>query len=124
VAAQVSSLEQQVALDVWSAYYGLQTAVQRMRTSSDLLASATESEHVALARYKEGVGSLLDALVAQLALAGARAEGILARTDFFTSLARLGYATGKLDPLHIEAIVPAGSVMTPPDNGATKNQEP
>jgi outer membrane protein TolC len=42
------------------------------------------------------VGSILDLLNAQSALALARAEDVLARTDFFVSLARLARATGRL----------------------------
>jgi outer membrane protein TolC len=81
---------------VWSSYQAVRTAVRRVETSADLLASATASADVAEARYKEGVGSILDLLNAQSALALARAEDVLARTDFFLSLARLARATGRL----------------------------
>ena len=121
---QATGLEQQVALEVWSAYYDLQTAAQRVRTSRDLLAFATESEDVALARYREGVGSLLDLLTAQAALADARAQVILARTDLFTSLARLGHATGKLGPLQVREIVPSGPVVAPAGENPTRDEEP
>src|SRR2546427_8929685 len=62
-------MEQQVIFQVFDAYYGLRTASQRVRTSADLRASATQSEQVALGRYKAGAGSLLDLLTAQAALA-------------------------------------------------------
>jgi outer membrane protein TolC len=67
-----------------------------MATSKDLLASATESEAVALGRYTEGVGTLLDLLNAQSALAAARAQEIGARSDWFSSAAKLLYSTGGL----------------------------
>jgi outer membrane protein len=97
-AAEVArSLEQDVVNDVWRSFYDLQTAAQRIETAKDLLASATESEQVALGRYTEGVGTLLDLLNAQSALAAARAQDIAARADWFVSAARLLHATGGLN---------------------------
>jgi len=50
--AQFEQLRLQIALDVWTAYQNLTTATQTLRSSADLLASASESEKVALGRYK------------------------------------------------------------------------
>ncbi len=88
--------EQQVVYEVFNAYYGLRTATQQVRTSRDLLASATESEQVALGRYKAGAGSLLDLLTAQAALASARALAIQARLSWNTALAQLAHDVGIL----------------------------
>ncbi len=96
--ADARSYEQQVVLDVWTALAELKTAAQRMETSRDLLGSATESERVALALYREGVGSILDLLTAQVALASARSQEIEARTDWLLGIAHLAYATGSLGP--------------------------
>jgi outer membrane protein TolC len=95
-AASARATEQTVVNDVWTSWYEVQTAQQRMATSKDLLASATESEAVALGRYTEGVGTLLDLLNAQSALAAARAQEIGARSDWFSSAAKLLYSTGGL----------------------------
>jgi outer membrane protein TolC len=94
--ARLNSLEQQVVLEVWTSYYNLKTAEQRVRTSEDLLKSATESYQVALGRYKAGVGSILDLLSAQSALEGARAQRVQATADWFVSLAALARDTGTL----------------------------
>jgi outer membrane protein TolC len=94
--ARLNSLEQQVVLEVWTSYYNLKTAEQRVRTSEDLLKSATESHQVALGRYKAGVGSILDLLSAQSALEGARAQRVLSTADWFVSLAALARDTGSL----------------------------
>jgi outer membrane protein len=94
--AQADSLSNQVILEVWVSYYGLKTARQKIQTSSDLLDSAQESEKVALERYKAGVGSILDLLAAQSALADARAQEISSRTDWFFSLAQLSHDIGAL----------------------------
>ena len=95
-AAQARAVEESVINDVWTRWYDVKTAAQRMETSKDLLDSATESGKVALGRYKEGVGSLLDLLNAQSALALARAQEIGARADWLVAAARLIYSTGGL----------------------------
>jgi outer membrane protein TolC len=95
-AAQARLAEQAVINEVWTSWYAVKTAAQQMLTSKDLLNSATESEQVALGRYKEGVGTLLDLLTAQTALAQARAQEIAARADWLVAAARLLYSTGGL----------------------------
>jgi outer membrane protein len=94
--AQLDSLNQQVTLDVWTSYYDHQTASQQVKTSRDLLESAKQSYEVVAARYKAGVGSILDLLTAQGALDRARALETQARTAWFVTLARLAHATGTL----------------------------
>jgi len=96
--AQAQSLRQEVVFQVFSAYYALQTATRRVGTAEDLLASAEQSNEVALGRYKAGVGSVLDLLAAQTALAGARAQLVDARLSWSVSLAQLAHDAGVLDP--------------------------
>jgi outer membrane protein len=97
--AQAETLDQQVILEVWTAYYGLKTADQLIRTSRDLLASAEQSERVAFGRYREGVGTIIDLLAAQSALAGARSQEIRARALWFAALAQLAHDTGMVSPV-------------------------
>jgi outer membrane protein TolC len=92
--AQAAGLEQQVVLQVWTSHTALTTAAQLVRTSRDLLASAEQSERVALGRYREGVGTIIDLLAAQSALADARAQEIQARSTWFAALAQLARDTG------------------------------
>jgi outer membrane protein TolC len=96
--ARAESVEQQVILQVWSSYHGVRTAAQRVRTARDLLASAEQSEQVAAGRYKEGVGTILDVLTAQAALASARAQEVQARADWLLAVASLAHDTGALGP--------------------------
>lgn len=98
-AAYARERELTAALQVWSSFHELKTAAQRLATARDLMESATQSERVALGRYQEGVGSILDLLTAQAALAEARAQGITARSDWLMSLAHLAYSTGNLEPV-------------------------
>lgn len=97
-AAQQHSLEQQITYQVFSAYYALQTATHRVQTANDLVASAAQSAEVALARYKAGVGTVLDLLAAQGALADARGQVVRSRLAWHTSLAQLAHDAGALDP--------------------------
>ena len=92
----VRDLTQQIGLQVWSSYYAVQTAKRRITTSRDLLASAQESANVAAARYREGVGTIIDVLTAQSALENARAQEVQSRADYLLALAELAHATGKL----------------------------
>ncbi len=98
----------QVTLEVWTSYYAVQTAAQRVKTSRDLLASASQSADVAQGRYKEGVGNILDLLTAQAALSNARAQEVQARSLWFLAMAQLAHATGALLPRAAEITNPAG----------------
>jgi outer membrane protein len=81
---------------VFTSYYALQTATQRVTTSTELLASATQSEEVARGRYAEGVGSILDLLTAQTALSDARAQAVQSRWTWYSALAQLSRDAGVL----------------------------
>jgi outer membrane protein len=94
---QLEQLRLQVALDVWTAYQHLTTATQSLRTTADLLSSAEQSARVALGRYKAGVGSILDVLNAQSALASARQQRIQSTFDWNINRATLAQAMGSLD---------------------------
>jgi outer membrane protein len=94
--AQAEGLRQQVIQQVFTSYYALQTATQRVHTTDDLLASAEQSEQVAHGRYNEGVGTILDLLTAQQALADARAQQSQARWSWLLALAQLAHDGGVL----------------------------
>ncbi len=95
-AENVRAVEQNVNLEVWTSYFTLQTATQRLGTARDLLASAQESADVAQGRYRNGVGSILDLLTAESALENARAQEVQARADWFVAVAQLAHDTGSL----------------------------
>jgi outer membrane protein len=111
--AEAETLEQQVILQVWTSYYGLQTATQLVKTSRDLMASAEQSERVALGRYQEGVGTIIDLLAAQSALADGRAQEILARSSWFYALAQLAHDTGVASPTLKAAVSVTQEGVTP-----------
>lgn len=97
-ATRADLVRTQVINQVFTSYYALQTATQRVRTSRDLLASAQQSEEVARGRYAAGVGSIIDLLTAQSALADARAQAVQARWGWAISLAQLARDVGVLAP--------------------------
>jgi outer membrane protein TolC len=95
--AQVTSTQQQITVEVFASYAALQTATQRIRAAEDLLNSAQQSSDVAVGRYREGVGTIVDVLLARTALASARADEIQARWEWHTALAQLAHDVGTLD---------------------------
>ena len=96
--SQAQTVNDQVVLQVWTSYFNLKTAAQRVKTARDLLASATQSQEVALGRYRAGLGSILDLLTAQSAYASARAQEAQARADWLVAMAQLAHDTGALGP--------------------------
>lgn len=104
-AAQRDRIKNQIALDVWRAYQSLTTATQSLKTAADLVASAEQSERVALGRYKAGVGTVLDLLVAQSALASARLQRIQAQLDWNVYRATLAQSMGALDYTLLQPVV-------------------
>ncbi|HEX6628716.1 MAG TPA: TolC family protein, partial [Gemmatimonadaceae bacterium] len=96
ISALADQTRQQVVTQVFVSYYALQTAEQRVATADDLLASAQQSVQVAAGRYREGVGSIIDLLTAQTALANARSQQVQARWQWYTSLAQLARDVGVL----------------------------
>ncbi|HET7321554.1 MAG TPA: TolC family protein, partial [Longimicrobiaceae bacterium] len=95
--ASADATRVQVANQVYPSYTTLGIAGARVKASAQLLASAVESEEVARGRYREGVGSIIDLLTAQSALAAARAEAAQSRWAWQTALAQLAHDVGTLD---------------------------
>ena len=100
--AGAETYAQQVIFQVWNSYFGVQTAAQQVRASKDLLASARESAEVARGRYREGVGSILDLLTAESALANALAQDVRSRAGFLLAVAQLAHDAGTAD----ETLIP------------------
>ncbi len=86
--------EEIVINQVWNSYYNFTTAVQSLQAADTLVASAQESYNASLARFKSGVGDIVELLNAQATLSQARAEQVQSKTDIFTSYADLVNAIG------------------------------
>ena len=87
-------LYSQTELDVWQAYYDLETAATGIATTATLVQGATQSASVMAARYQSGVGNLLDLLTAQEEETRALVQRIQAHLDWYTAAARLNFAVG------------------------------
>ena len=87
-------LYSQTELDVWQAYYDLETAATGIATTATLVQGATQSASVMAARYQSGVGNLLDLLTAQEDETRALVQRIQAHLDWYTAAARLNFAVG------------------------------
>lgn len=96
--ARAGLLRTQVAQQVYTSYYQLQTATRRVRTTDVLLAAATRNESAARARYRAGVGTILELVTAQSALASARAQHSQSRWTWATALSQLAHDVGVLGP--------------------------
>ncbi|HEV2211881.1 MAG TPA: TolC family protein [Gammaproteobacteria bacterium] len=95
--ASAEQLLQTVELEVWQAYQNLVTAASSIDTTETGLKSAQEAADVTNARYKGGLGSILDVLNAQATLANARVQEVQARLNWFAALAAMGHAVGGLN---------------------------
>jgi outer membrane protein len=87
---------QQVGLDVWTSYEALQTATHNLDNSATLLDISNRSYTAAQHRYAVGVGSILELLNAQSALAGARRQRIEALTDWRSARLQLAAKLGEI----------------------------
>lgn len=94
--AQRDNLSQQIGLQVWQAYYALQTANEAITSSSALLKSSNQAAAQASGQYRAGVGNILTVLSTQATQANARAQFIQARLNWYTALADLSAALGTL----------------------------
>ena len=114
-AANTEFQRDQVVYQVFTSFYNLRTATSRVKSADDLLSSAQESYNVETDKYKQGVGSILDLLTAQAALASARSQQAAARWTWYSDLAQLSHDVGILG-LHGETRLhmTGDSATTPP----------
>jgi outer membrane protein len=94
--AELANAEQQVSLEVWKSYQSLRTETENLTTTDNLLTSANQSYRVAQGRYKAGVGTIIELLNAQSALADARQQRIKALSNWRTARLKLASSLGKI----------------------------
>ncbi|MEY3616964.1 MAG: hypothetical protein RLZZ10_466 [Pseudomonadota bacterium] len=103
-ASKLDQLKLQVSLDVWTAYQNLKTANESINAAKILLDSAEQSSRVALGRYKEGVGNIIDTLNAQNALASAKQQKIQSILNWNIARTTLAQSIGILDNAMIQKL--------------------
>lgn len=108
--ANRDKLDQSVALDVWRAFFNLQTTRETLHSTDELLASANQAERVALGRYQAGAGNIVELLNAEASLANARFQQVQARYNWYIGKAQLAQAMGRLDLDTVQPARPGGAV--------------
>lgn len=107
-----------VELEVRSNYLGLREAEKRISTTQVAVAKAEEDFHIAQVRYMAGVGTNLDVIDAQVALAEARTNFVNALYDYNTSKIALETAMGV--PV---AVAPAANTTNLPTMSTASAEE-
>lgn len=114
--ADRTKAEDDVALDVWNSYHNYQTSLRTYTTAQVLLKSAEASEDLALGRYKEGKGTIIDTLTAQAALASARNQWVASRYNTLTTRFDLLRSLGNADWIKNIADTAPAADNAPPEN--------
>jgi len=87
----------EVSTDVWSNYHSFKSQAQYLVVTQELLATALKSYNIAQGRYKAGVGSIVELLNAQTALANARQQRVKSMADYRSLAIRFAASLGRLD---------------------------
>ncbi len=94
--AQIDTLRDQIANEVWAAHIDVETALRQRQAALALMESAEQSYEAARDSYNYGVRNIVDVISAQKALARAQAEDVTARTELLLQTAKLAFQTGDL----------------------------
>jgi outer membrane protein TolC len=113
----LASTELSVEQDVWNSWHNYQTAKQSWHTSQDQLENATHLKDVALGRYKEGLGTILDVLNAQAQYNAALQSALQTRYSLLTSRVDLVRSVGdlNLETIHTDKAVDVTSRAETPE---------
>jgi outer membrane protein TolC len=95
VEAQHRNLRMQVAKEVESAWLGITEAQARLAASGKEAEAAQESQRLAMERYREGLGTMIEAIDAQAQALSAETARIQAGYDQRIAEARLDRALGR-----------------------------
>jgi len=95
VEAQQKNLRLQVAKEVESAWLGITEAQARLAASNKEAVAAQESQRLAMERYREGLGTMIEAVDAQAQALNAETARIQAGYDQRIARARLDRALGR-----------------------------
>ena len=103
VVAQVESrasglllVERDIESDLWRSVRLLDAEAENLKAADMLLKSAQQSYDITFGRYKSGVGSILELLAVQAALANARSQLAQAQLSHAQARLRLEVASGRV----------------------------
>lgn len=95
--AQLATLRQQVRVDVEQARLQVRAAKATLSASAEALANARERLRLAEARYRAGVGSIIEMGDAQVAMVTAASQSVQAEYSLATARSQLQRALGRLE---------------------------
>ena len=94
--AAITAAEREIELELWRATQQASGESENVRASRQLLGNAETSYNISLGRFKSGVGSMLEMLSAQTALASATSSSTQAEITSLAALIRLSLAAGRI----------------------------
>jgi outer membrane protein len=94
--SRVKDIEIQIERSVRVAFLNLNTAVQRVQLTEQLVAHASQALELAQARYDLGLSSIVELSQAELAQTEAEIQRASARYDYETQRSTLSYEVGEL----------------------------
>jgi outer membrane protein len=107
--AEMEAVRRDIRSQVWQAHQALMTSQQSLAASVHLMASADNTYQVAQGRYRAGVGSMLELLNAQSALADARRQKVSAQVERLNARTGVGLAAGRIGAVAYRAQLPTGT---------------
>ena len=94
--ALLTAAEREVELELWRATQLAAGEAENVRASRRLLDNADTAYNIAFGRFKSGVGSILEMLSAQNALASANSSATQAEITALAARIRLSLASGRM----------------------------
>src|SRR3990167_8092999 len=91
-----------IVAEVRTAYTNFVTSKEDYKSSMKYLDAAQKQFDSILARYKQGVNTIIDVFNAEAFLSDARAKFIQSQKDFFASLIQIAFATGSMSNPQLE----------------------
>lgn len=91
-----AQIEREIQADIWRNAKMLETEALNLKAAGRLLDAATQSHQITLGRYKAGVGSILELISTQGALATARSQSDQIQLGYALARLRLEVASGRI----------------------------
>ena len=95
--AQIELIQNELSNDIWKNAQEIITETDNLAATESLLNSANQNYMISLGRYKAGVGTILDLLLAQATLARAQQQLQETKIAIVQARIRLAMATGRLN---------------------------
>jgi outer membrane protein len=109
--AELSELQLKVIREVWKSYVDVKTALVQYEAAQALLTASQDSYDANIAKYQNGLGTLIDLLAAERELASAGTTIVESRAELLNSAAALAFAVGNSNAAQV------GKNTTGPEKG-------